>query len=54
MLRISHEQLKDEEGKQHDCTFGENKWKSIEDGTSKVMSFGSVTGLIDCDTWDAQ
>lgn len=47
-------QLKDEEGKSHDCEFSENKWKNIKDGTSKVMSFGSVTGLIDCDTWDAQ
>ena len=47
-------QLKDEEGKIHECAFGESKWKSIKDGTSKVMSFGSVTGLIDCDTWDAQ
>ena len=47
-------QLKDEEGKQYDCAFDEGKWKTIKDGTNKVMSFGSVTGLIDCDTWDAQ
>ena len=46
--------LKDEEGKTHDCTFDENKWKSIEDGTMKTMSFGAVTGMIDCDSWDAQ
>ena len=47
--------LKDEEGKKHSCDFeDEAKWKDIEDGTTKVMSFGSVTGLIDCDSWDAQ
>lgn len=47
-------QLKDDEGKSYDCDFSEDKWKSIEDRTTKVMSFGSVTGLIDCDSWDAQ
>ena len=46
-------QLQDEEGKNHECSFAENKWKSIQDGTSKVMGFGAITGLIDCDTWDA-
>ena len=46
--------LKDEEGKTHDCTFDESKWKQIQDGTMKTMSFGAVTGMIDCDSWDAQ
>ena len=47
-------QLKDEANQIHDCTFDEDKWKGIKDGTNKVMAFGSVTGLIDCDSWDAQ
>ncbi len=44
--------LKDEEGKEHSCDFPENKWKGISVGTNKVMAFGTVTGLIDCDSWD--
>jgi len=46
--------LKDEKNKIHDCSFEENKWKEIQEGNSKTMSFGSVTGLIDCDSWDAE
>ncbi len=46
--------LEDEEGKKHTCSFPESKWKSIEVGTTKVMTFGSVTGLIDCASWDAK
>ena len=46
--------LQDEQGADHECSFAEDKWKSIKDGTSKVMGFGAITGLIDCDTWDAE
>jgi hypothetical protein len=46
--------LADQEGDNHTCDFSEMDWKNIKVGTGKIMSFGSVTGNIDCDTWGAQ
>jgi len=46
--------LEDDEQQTHTCNFSESVWKDIQKGTNKEMSFGAVTGNIDCDTWYEQ
>ena len=43
--------MKDDNNKNHTCTFPETQWKSIKVNDTQTMEFGQITGNIDCGSW---
>lgn len=40
--------LREKDGTEHTCDFAESRWKGLADGTSLEVSFGGLTGAVDC------